>query len=251
MLCLVCSTVLTGRSRRFCSKNCSDRFSGLSLSGSPAPLADATRRPRVGTLRGASTVRASATRGISTRRFSPVSEMVAGAVAALSLTARNGSRRRGSCVSATESAKVAEKTPAENGRALDVHHIVPFRFSGDNSPENGRALCRSFHMRAPDHGRRDSARFLRAVGLVTPMTKREIRERERRWRTRQRRAERKTLQSIARRRQREGASLRVIARELGVSHQTVKNWLGGLYEVVPPEQLSLLPQASEQTAESA
>src|SRR5207248_7856881 len=45
------------------------------------------------------------------------------------------------------------KTPERNGRALDVHHREPFRFSGDNSPENLVALCRSCHMRADDHGR--------------------------------------------------------------------------------------------------
>lgn len=42
------------------------------------------------------------------------------------------------------------KTPKVNGRALDVHHIIPYRISKDNSPENLVALCRSCHKRA-DH----------------------------------------------------------------------------------------------------
>lgn len=40
------------------------------------------------------------------------------------------------------------KTVAQNGRALDVHHIIPYRLSKDNSPENLIALCRSCHRRA-------------------------------------------------------------------------------------------------------
>lgn len=42
------------------------------------------------------------------------------------------------------------KTPKQNGRALDVHHIVPYRISFDNSPSNLAALCRSCHKKA-DH----------------------------------------------------------------------------------------------------
>lgn len=37
------------------------------------------------------------------------------------------------------------KTPEENGKALDVHHINPARVSRDNSPENLIALCMSCH----------------------------------------------------------------------------------------------------------
>lgn len=40
------------------------------------------------------------------------------------------------------------KTPEQNGRALDVHHIVPFRISHSNSPSNLIALCRSCHKKA-------------------------------------------------------------------------------------------------------
>lgn len=37
------------------------------------------------------------------------------------------------------------KTPAQNKRALDVHHIVPFRLGGPNDLSNLVALCRSCH----------------------------------------------------------------------------------------------------------
>lgn len=40
------------------------------------------------------------------------------------------------------------KTPSQNRRALDVHHIVPYRLSHDNSMENLIALCRSCHTKA-------------------------------------------------------------------------------------------------------
>jgi hypothetical protein len=39
------------------------------------------------------------------------------------------------------------KTRAENGRALDVHHKVPWRVSRDNSPENLTTLCKVCHSR--------------------------------------------------------------------------------------------------------
>ena len=37
------------------------------------------------------------------------------------------------------------KTPRQNGRALDVHHLIPYRISKDNSLGNLVALCRSCH----------------------------------------------------------------------------------------------------------
>lgn len=37
------------------------------------------------------------------------------------------------------------KTAKDNGRALDVHHIVPYRVSQDNSLDNLIALCRVCH----------------------------------------------------------------------------------------------------------
>ena len=37
------------------------------------------------------------------------------------------------------------KTPEGNGSALHVHHLVPFRYSGTNRPENLVALCDSCH----------------------------------------------------------------------------------------------------------
>ena len=37
------------------------------------------------------------------------------------------------------------KTPEQNGRALHVHHLVPFRYGGTNLPENLVTLCDSCH----------------------------------------------------------------------------------------------------------
>ena len=37
------------------------------------------------------------------------------------------------------------KSPEKNGSALHVHHLVPFRYSGTNRPENLVALCDSCH----------------------------------------------------------------------------------------------------------
>lgn len=117
------------------------------------------------------------------------------------------------------------KTPQENGRALDVHHVEPFRFSGDNSVDKLIALCRSCHMRADDHGRKGSARFLRAAGYRPDISKRELRRRA----ARQRGIERDEWRREARQHVYElaelGLSLRRIARATGVSHQTVSNWL--------------------------
>jgi len=119
------------------------------------------------------------------------------------------------------------KTPEQNGRALDVHHLEPFRFSGDNSLDNLVALCRSCHMRADDHGRRGSEVFLRRVGVKKVATKREFRRLEQKVRKVQALQQRRRLQERAFELDAAGRSLRQIARELGVSHQTVSNWLSG------------------------
>jgi len=42
------------------------------------------------------------------------------------------------------------KTPEQNGRALDVHHKIPFRISHSNLDDNLIALCRMCHKKA-DH----------------------------------------------------------------------------------------------------
>jgi len=123
------------------------------------------------------------------------------------------------------------RTPEENGRALDVHHNDPFRFTGDNSLELLEALCRSCHARADDHGRRGSAAFLRKAGRPPRPAKREIRRLKAKLRQAERTARRRALQKRAEQLHREGTSLREIARELGVSHQTVANWLGGRYRL--------------------
>lgn len=114
------------------------------------------------------------------------------------------------------------KTPEQNGRALDVHHIDPYRFTGDHSLDNLLALCRSCHMRADDHGRRGSPRFAGPQQLeLRPLSQKEIR----RQRGEQRRRKRRLLQDRARALSSADRSLRQIGRSLGVSHQTVANWL--------------------------
>ena len=115
------------------------------------------------------------------------------------------------------------KTPEENGRALDVHHLEPFRFSGDNSLNNLVALCRSCHMRADDHGRSGAAKFLRTAGAVSKATKREFRRLEQKVRKVEAMQQRRRLQARAFELAVEGHSLRQIARAVGVSHQTVSN----------------------------
>ena len=122
------------------------------------------------------------------------------------------------------------KTPEESGRALDVHHLQPFRFSGDNSLDNLVALCHSCHMRADDHGRAGSAIFLHNDKPKRP-TKREIRRLKQLLREVERRALRRQHQRDTARMHDEGMSLREIARALGVSHETVSRWLKGYYRV--------------------
>jgi len=117
------------------------------------------------------------------------------------------------------------KTPEQNGRALDVHHLDPFRFSGDNSTDRLIALCRSCHMRADDHGRKGSAVFLRQAGYRPDITKRELRRRAANERARRRSELRREQQQHALELAELGLSLRRIARATGVSHQTIANWL--------------------------
>ena len=127
------------------------------------------------------------------------------------------------------------KTAELNGRALDVHHLEPFRFSGDNSLENLITMCRSCHMRADDHGRAGSSRFLRVENAKRP-TKREIRRLRQLIHEAERRARRRENQRTALAMNKQGASLREIARAVDVSHETVSRWLKGDYRVqeAPP-----------------
>ena len=114
------------------------------------------------------------------------------------------------------------KTPEENGRALDVHHINPFRYSGDNRLEDLLSMCRSCHMRADDHGRRGAAKFAGPQQLeLRPVSQRD----RNRIKSQQIKARRRELREKARALNAEGKSLRQIARAIGVSHQTVANWL--------------------------
>jgi|SRR5215210_1293369 len=41
--------------------------------------------------------------------------------------------------------RACSETPEQNGNALHVHHLVPFRYGGTNRPENLVALCDSCH----------------------------------------------------------------------------------------------------------
>lgn len=117
-------------------------------------------------------------------------------------------------------------TPEENGRALDVHHLDPFRFSKGNSLDNLVALCRSCHMRADDHGRKGSARWVKQL-RVKPPTKRQIRTFQQKVRSVEATKRRRELQRQALALSAAGCSLRQIAQAVGVSHQTVSNWLSG------------------------
>jgi len=117
------------------------------------------------------------------------------------------------------------KTPEQNGRALDVHHVEPFRFSGDNSPDKLIALCRACHMKADDHGRRGSAIFLREAGYRPDIPKRELQRRAARQRALERDERRREARQHVNELAELGLSLRRIARAAGVSHQTVSNWL--------------------------
>lgn len=137
------------------------------------------------------------------------------------------------------------KTSSENGRALDVHHLDPFRFSGDNSPKNLVTLCRSCHMQADDHGRRGNERFLKHTAPRRP-TKRTLRALRARMRAADARARRGSSQREAQRLHAEGAGLREMSGALGVSHQTVANWANGKHrarERPPPYEISQAPPA--------
>lgn len=113
------------------------------------------------------------------------------------------------------------KTPEQNGRALDVHHIDPYRFSGNNDPDNLIALCRSCHMRAIDIGLRGLARFAGPKQLELRLPTRIELQRRRGEELRRRRH---ALQQKAFGLRELGRSLRQ-SRELGVSHQAIANWL--------------------------
>lgn len=117
------------------------------------------------------------------------------------------------------------KAPAENGRALDVHHVAPFRFTADNSLDNLVALCRSCHMRADDHGRSGSAGFLRSSGNPSRPTKREIRRLKQLVGRAEGDAARRGKHRMAAELRAQGNSLRHIADRVGVSRQTILNWL--------------------------
>jgi transposase len=81
-------------------------------------------------------------------------------------------------------------------------------------------------MRADDHGRKGSAKFAGPIQLtLKPPSQRELRRR----RGNEQRRRRHELKEQALLLTAEGRSLRQIARALGVSHQTVSNWITGRY----------------------
>lgn len=48
---------------------------------------------------------------------------------------------------------MCDKTAVENGRELDVHHLVPLMAGGDNGDWNLTVLCRSCHQKAESYTR--------------------------------------------------------------------------------------------------
>lgn len=230
MQCVTCGTVLTGKARRSCSKRCNDRWRATAR---VAPFtctgcgADVLVPPNKRARRHFCS-RACA-RATNNRRYErgPGNPRWRGGRA---LSYGPDWRRIKQLVRERDRVcRHCGKTPQENGRALDVHHLDPFRFSGNNDPDTLVALCRSCHMRADDHGRRGTAVFLRRAGQVRRPTKREIRRLRAFLREAERAARRKENQREAERLAAEGASLRQIAMTLGVSHQTVANWLAGRF----------------------
>src|SRR5207249_12014505 len=97
-------------------------------------------------------------------------------------------------------------------------------------------MSHSCHMRADDHGRARSSRFLRQEKAKHP-TKREIRRLRQLVREAERRGRRREHQREAFAMHEKGASLREISKELVVSHETVSRWLKGhhrVQEAAPP-----------------
>jgi hypothetical protein len=232
--CFLCGIELSGRRRTWCSKRCRDRWRGTVPSVTKACEGCAVEFTLpVGRL--------------NAKKFCTVECAYKHRRMALLVGSENPNWRGGRALSYGVGWKALKaeirsrdlvcrecgKTPEQNGRALDVHHLQPFRFSGDNSPENLVALCRRHHMRADDHGRSGSAKFLRPDVPKRP-TKREIRRLKQLMREAERRALRREHQRDALKMKVEGASLREIARALGVSHETVSRWLKGYYRVQEP-----------------
>lgn len=164
MTCIGCGASVPQERRRFCSKSCSDRFYRVQL----VPFVCESCGRRAWAQR----------RNVTRRRYCSRDCYRAHFNCRYLRGPNNGRWRGGRALSygpgwkeirafvraRDKVCRACGRTPEENGRALDVHHLDPHRFSGDNSPDNLIALCRSCHMRADDHGRRGSAGFLRAAG---------------------------------------------------------------------------------------
>lgn len=230
MGCITCGSPLKGLQKKFCGKRCNDRYRSTVLDATIVCV-------YCGRTKSLPKKQAPEQRycSLSCSRAHFNTQYLTGA--------RNGRWRGGRALNygpgwkqIKEAVRARDKfcrhcgkTPEENGRALDVHHINPFRFSNDHDMANLVALCRSCHMRADDHGRRGHAEFLRAVGEPKRPTKREIRSLRALAAKAQRNADRKHLQSKAIEQAAQGRSLREISEDLQVSHQTVANWLRGNY----------------------
>src|SRR5579864_5114902 len=221
MTCAMCGAALKGDQRRYCSKKCADRWRAI-VPSKPFDCPECGTRvlvPANKLSRRKYCTRSCATAAYNTRNL---------------LGERNPILQGGRALSYGPGWKAVKEqvrardvvcqgcglTGTESGRALDVHHLQPFRFSGDNPLDNLVALCRSCHMRADDHGRAGTAIFLHNDKPRRP-TKREIRRLRQLMREAERRALRRQHQREAMTMVQEGMSLREIARALGVSHQTV------------------------------
>jgi 5-methylcytosine-specific restriction endonuclease McrA/DNA-binding CsgD family transcriptional regulator len=231
MQCQTCFSALTVGQRKFCSKRCNDRwrYSVPSVSFTCGECGSTVLIPA---------------NKVTRRRYCSRSCATAAYNRTHLRGPRNGNWRGGRALyygtawkTARDAARARDrvcqhcgKTADMNGRALDVHHVEPFRFSGDNSIENLIALCHSCHMRADDHGRSGSAEFLRKATAKHP-TKRGIRRLKQLMRAAEARALRRQRQREATTMEQQGLSLREIARALGVSHETISNWLKGHHRV--------------------
>jgi 5-methylcytosine-specific restriction endonuclease McrA len=223
MTCVTCGGTLPPRARRFCSKRCNDRWrcSVRTVPFSCPGCGQTVLLPRkkVGIQRYCTRACATATYNRTHLTGPRNGRWRGGRILSYGFEWKKIKReireRDGAC-------KSCGKTAEQNGRALDVHHLDPYRFSGSHSPENLIALCRSCHMREVDIGRRGPARFAGPRQLeLRPPSRRELRRR----RGEQQRLKRRALQQQAAALRALGRSLRQIARVLGVSHQTVANWL--------------------------
>jgi 5-methylcytosine-specific restriction endonuclease McrA len=229
--CEMCGVPLRGRPRRFCRKRCKDRWRST-VPSVPFTCAECGRTVLIPVNKGPRRLfcsRSCARAAFNAKYLRGPRNGNWRAARAL-YYGREWKRIKADVRARDVVCRNCGKTPQDNGRALDVHHLQPFRFSGDNSLDNLVALCRSCHMRADDHGRAGSAVFLHNNKPKRP-AKREIRRLKQLIRSAEARAMRRQRQREAADMDKAGASLREIALAVGVSHETVSKWLKGYYRV--------------------